>query len=189
MSVEVTVAPQQSQLFIQGDARDPLGVWGARVGVTGDASGDDHVKATIIVPADRKASYIYTAYSVTAVIITVPVSIGLPFLVKCRLLTGWPNISPGAGVEAYSTMRIAEIEGSGNLSAPIAAPTTPILAPNDRFLLLFDPRSQGATGFPMIELEIQDNTDTATYAFEAYGYFWDRSVLQAPGGPRHPGAA
>lgn len=188
MSVEVLQETQQTQLFMQGDARDPLGVWGGRVGVTGDASGDDHVKATFFIPAALKAAYVYTVYSVTAAIITVPVSIGLPFLVKCRLLTGWPNISTDAGVVGYSTFRIAEIEGSGNLSAPIAAPTTPILDPNDRFLLLFDPRSQGTAVFPLVELEIQDNTDAATYAFEVYGYFWDRSVMQAPGGPRHPGS-
>ena len=189
MSVEVTQACQQHQIFPQGDERDPLGIWGGRVGVTGDASGDDHVKASFFIPADLKAAYVYTVTAVTAVILTVPVSIGLPFLCKCRLLTGWPNISPGAGVEAFATTRIVDIDGSGNLSPPIASPATPLLDPSDRFLLLFDPRAQGTTPFFLVELEIQDNTNTATYAFEVYGYFWDRSVMQAPGGPRHPGAS
>ncbi|KKL17299.1 hypothetical protein LCGC14_2486920, partial [marine sediment metagenome] len=60
--------------------------------------------------------------------------------------------------------------------------------PNDRFILIFDPR-QGAGVLNMIELEMGVNVNTDTYAFEAYGYYWDRSVLNAPGGPRHPGSA
>jgi len=189
MAVEVIVGTQQAQSFMQGDARDPLGVWGGRAGITGDASGDDHVKATFQIPAALKAAYVYTVYSVTVAILTVPVNIGLPFLCKCRLLSGWPNISDTVGVQGYSSLRIVDIDGSSNLSSPIASNATPLLQPNDRFQLLYDPRSQGLVPYSIVELEIQDNTDEATYAFEVYGYFWDRSVLQAPGGPRHPGQA
>ena len=62
------------------------------------------------------------------------------------------------------------------------------IGPADRFLLLFDPRQQGGD-VDIVEIEFGENRDLATYSFEGYGYFWDRSVLDAPGGPRHPGSS
>ncbi|MGR3295936.1 MAG: hypothetical protein ACUZ8A_06880, partial [Candidatus Bathyanammoxibius sp.] len=60
----------------------------------------------------------------------------------------------------------------------------------DRFLLLYDPRQPASLGNTnILELQLAVNTDLATYSFEAYGYYWDRSVMQTPGGPRHPGSS
>jgi len=173
-------------LWQQGDIRDPLGVWGSRFIATGDATGGS-IKTTIQAAAAIAGAYIYTCYSVNISVIS-QASAGQ---VKCRLLTNWPDIDPAAGVQGYSSHRHATLLGDSDLTEPISAPFSgggELVTPNERFMLLFDPRPV-VGAFSIVELEIGENVDTITYAFEAWGYYWDRSVLQAPGGPRHPGAS
>lgn len=188
MTVLETVEVLTAQLFQQGDERDPLGIWGARKAIVGNTDADSLVGVTVIVPAAIKAAYVFAVYGLNLNIISTP-TLGLPFQAKVRLLTNWPNIDPDAGVQGFSTFRLYDMDGSFNFTAPISTVNTPLLEVNDRFMLLYDPRSQGTAPLSIIEMFIQDNTNTAVYAFEAYGYFWDRSVIQAPGGPRHPGAS
>jgi len=186
VAVDVEGAVETTALWPQGDIRDPLGVWGFRIPATGDASGGS-VKATAFATAGINAAYVYTLYSVniaelagTAIVSTAA---------KLRILTSWPNVSPIAGVQAYSSFQIVDFNGADVFTAPIAGQRDfALVQPNDRFLLIFDPRP-GAGQLNMVELEIGLNTDLATYSFEGYGYYWDRSILQAPGGPRHPGAS
>lgn len=173
-------------LWPQGDIRDPLGVWGARVTTTGDASGSS-TKVGIQVPASLAGAYVYTCYSVTIAGLARPAG-QVNDRVKCRLLTNWPNIDPAAGVQGFSTLRLAEFSFDGLFTSPSLGILAPLLNPNDRYLLLFDPR-QGAGAFTIVEMELGSNLLNDTTAWEAYGYFWDRSVLNAPGGPRHPGAS
>ena len=175
---------EPAQLWPQLDIRDPLGVWGARALVTGDASGGS-IKVTCQAPAERSAAFVYTAYAVTLVQLTGTL---LTIPLKMRILTNWPDISATAGVQGFATFRSANSNGDADFTAPKNGNSAALMFPNDRFILIFDPR-QGAGVLNMIELEMGVNVNTDTYAFEAYGYYWDRSVLNAPGGPRHPGSA
>lgn len=184
MAISETVDVVTTALWPQGDVRDPLGVWGFRHGVTGDASGGS-IKVIAQAPSGVNAAYLYTCYSALIAELDTLASVQG----KCRLLTNWPNadlIVPG--VQAYSTAITRTITGDADFTAPIAVPSEPFVNAADRFLLLFDPRP-GAGDLSIVELELGVNTDTLTYSFEGYGYYWDRSVLQAPGGPRHPGAS
>ncbi len=181
-AVEVIESPQ----WPQHDIRDPLGVWGARVGVTGNATGSG-IKVAFDVAAAKRSAYVYTCYSAQAVLLTGTVP--STKLLKIRLLTNWPNVDPIPNVQAYGSAKIVTWGASSTFSAPIALPLEPLITEPDRFLLLFDPRQQVTLGtMTIVELELGDNVDTDTYSFEAYGYFWDRSVMTAPAGPRHPGS-
>jgi len=175
----------EAQLFPQGDIRDPLGVWGLRHGVTGDGSGGG-VKVLYEVTSPKRAAFIYTCYSLSFTQLTGGVSQNN---VKARLLTGWPNVDvQQAGVQAAATIRFSTVTGGPNFTPPILGNTVPLVSPEQRFILLFDPRSAGLD-LVIAEVEWENNTEFATYSFEGWGYYWDRSVLQAPGGPRHPGAS
>lgn len=185
MAVSLTLEVLPTALFPQGDARDPLGVWGFRQGMTGDATGGS-IKVAAFVAAALVGAYVYTCYSLSVVQTT-----GTPTaaVVKSRLLTTWPNVDPDAGVAGYAAMSVITFGGAATFTAPLASVVdAPLLNPLDRFILMFDPRSRGGSQ-GLVELELSVNTDAATYSFEGYGYFWDRSVMNTPGGPRHPGAS
>jgi len=185
MGVTTAVEPLQWELFPQGDERDPLGVWGFRQGFIGDGTGS--VKAIVRVPAAKKAAYIYTVYGLTLVQLTGTPAAGT--VAKSRILTNWPDVDPTAGVQAYATARYALLLGSvGSLSAPQFGPDRPLVEAIDRFILMYDPRSISGD-MDIIELELSDNVLNATYSMEGWGYVWDRAVMAAPGGPRHPGAS
>jgi len=185
MAIASFITVEQTALWPQGDIRDPLGTWGFRASVAGDASGEG-VKVTAQVPEGQKASYVYTCYAAFCVPISQVVTAGGSS--KCRLLTNWPNVDLTAGVQAYSHLRESQVNMNTNLSTPQGGPGTDLVGPNQRFILLFDPRPTGSA-MDIVELEFAANLMGDTYAFEGYGYFWDRSVLNAPGGPRHPGAS
>jgi len=185
MAIATTIEVIETQQWPQGDIRDPLGLWGARKGVTGDASGGS-AKVEFDVAADKRAAYLYTIYSATWAQLT---GTATEIFLKARILTNWPDVDPDAGVQAFATLRMVDSRSSG-FSAPINGPQEPLISPNDRFILCFDPRQQESLGvLPILEIEASGQIDTATYSFEAWGYFWDRSVANAPGGPRHPGSS
>jgi len=183
MSIEQDASVVEAQMFPQGDSRDPLGVWGVRHGVTGDATGGT-IKVFYEVTSPKRAAFVYTCYALTFVQLTGTVDSAR---VKVRLLTGWPNVDPSTGVQAFATARFVNIFGNTGHTAPIAGPEEALVSPEQRFLLLFDPRPSGAD-LVIAELEWRVNQNLATYVFEGYGYYWDRAVMNAPGGPRHPGS-
>lgn len=181
IAVEVDVKPAAQ--WPQGDIRDPLGVWGGRQGVTGDASGGG-IKVGFLSPAGQDAAYVYTCYGVTVAQLTgTPVAQGI----KIRLLTNWPDVDPLVGVQGFGSVKLILAVVDSDLSAPNGGVGPGAIEAVDRFLLLFDPRPS-AGQITLVELEFGANVDGNTYSFESYGYFWDRSVLNAPGGPRHPGS-
>jgi len=184
MAIEEQAAVFQTGIFPQGDARDPLGVWVVRHGITGDGGGGG-IKVQFQVPGERRAAYIYTCYS-----LNVSQSLGPPSaaVAKARLLTRWPDASIEAGVAGYATLVVANQNSSSALTAPAGGTETPLLFPNDRFVLLWDPRSN-ILPMDIVELEINVNVNTNQYTFEGYGYYWDRAVMNTPGGPRHPGSS
>lgn len=183
MAITETVNLKITGLWPQGDARDPLGVWGARHLVTGDATAGS-IKVDVRAAAAIAGGYVYTCYSAIATRLDGNVDSA----VKCRLLTNWPDIDDDAGVQGYGTLRIVPQLGDPQFTAPTSGPRDVLVAPNDRFILLFDPRPV-VGAFDIVALEMGENIDAAAYSFEAWGYYWDRSVLNAPGGPRHPGSA
>lgn len=108
---------------------------------------------------------------------------------KSRILTNWPNIDPQAGIQAYSTFRTIALAGDSQLTVPQLGPEQfPLIDPVERFIPIFDPRP-GTSNMDILQLEIANNIGVGTdWSFEAWGYWWDRSVMQAPGGLRHPGS-
>jgi len=187
MSVLETVNIVETALWPQHDARDPLGVWGARDLISGDASGGV-IQSQIQVSAARRAGNVYTCYS--AMSVQTGGTSDTATLMRLRLLTNWPDIDRiTAGAQGFATWRSSPIE-AGFGTDPTGGPANELISPNDRFILLLDPGVVGA-GNPMVLVEIlrNANVDGATYSFEAYGYYWDRGVLNAPGGPRHPGSS
>jgi len=184
VSQALNVELKTSALWPQGDIRDPLGIWGARLGVTGDATAGE-IKVGIQAAQAERAAYIYTCYNAN---VSVLLASGvLAMTAFCRLLTNWPDIDPVAGVQGYGSNigRVLGITIGG--TAPEGAVGQPLVLPQERFILLFDPRPQPSEALTIVELKVTAQVDADTYSFEAYGYYWDRSVLDAPGGPRHPG--
>jgi len=182
MAISTSVDIKAAQVFPQETIRDPLGVWGARLAVTGDASGAG-IKVAFSVPAQQRSAWVLTAYHAQ---VAQTVGTGVAPEIKCRLLSNWPDVDPLAGVQGFSSLNFV-IAREGTMSAPFAGPGGPLINPNDRFILLYDPRP-GIVALSIAELEISTNVLNDVWIFEMYGYYWDRSVMQAPGGPRHPGA-
>jgi len=184
MAIDLSVGLLAHQLWPQGDIRDPLGVWGSRQIVVGDASGGS-IKVATEAPVTIAGAFLYTCYSAVVVISDAGQVSTQP--IKLRLLTNWPDVGAPAGVQGYGSMIVVPMNGDAQFTGPSVGPSQPLIQPADRFILLFDPRPV-AGAFNILELEFGLNTDGLSHTFEAWGYYWDRSVLQAPGGPRHPGS-
>jgi len=185
MTVVGTVEVIESAIFLQGDVRDPLGIWGFRSRLVGDGGGGG-MKLTAEVAASKRSAYVYTLYQAQAAQV-----VGVPAtdICKLRILTNWPNIDPQADVQAYGSLKIITWAGAVDLTVPDAGPFDQSLVdPQDRFLLIYDPRASG-DAMAIVEMVVGKNVSGDEISFEGYGYFWDRSVMQAPGGPRHPGAS
>ncbi len=181
MAISTDVEVIEQQLWPQGDVRDPLGVWGARLGVTGDATGGS-IQVTFSVATSKRDAYVYTCYGLTAAKLTGALTADA---IKSRLLTNWPNVDPIPGIQGFATLIIGVSIGSTSAFPPLQGANRDLLSSESRYILLF---ARTGTPLAIAELEWDNNLNLATYSFEAYGYFWDRSVLQAPGGPRHPGS-
>jgi len=170
-------------MWPQGDARDPLGIWGGRRIVTGDASGGG-IQVRFAAAATIAGAFIFTCYNAQVSNVDAT-SIAA---VRCRLLTNWPDVDAAVGVQGFATHLVRAQTGSSFFPAPLSGPDDPLVMPSDRFILLFDPRPV-AGAFDIVSLAISENTNTVNFAFEAWGYYWDRQVLNTPGGPRHPGSS
>lgn len=183
MAQSIPVDILTAQLWPQGDARDPLGVWGGRHIVTADVT-EGPLKVSFQPGAERAGAYVYTCYMATIAQLTA--SEIQTF--KCRLLTNWPDVDDDAGVQGAATLLIVSAGVSATFTAPFGGPQVPLVTAAQRLILLFDPRPV-AGAFTIVELEATPAVDTQQYAFETWGYYWDRGVLNAPGGPRHPGSS
>jgi len=185
MAIATNVDLLPAQGWPQGDARDPLGVWAARLGVTGDATGGS-IKVGVNVPTGLRGAHIYTCYSINFAQLTGVVTARN---VKVRLLTNLPDADVLAGLQGFATLKIVNTATLTNVTPPIlgiGGGQAPALEPLDRFILL---RTDVGTPLTIVEIEFGENVDASTYVFETYGYYWDRLVMQAPGGPRHPGSS
>lgn len=169
-------------LWPQGDARDPLGVWGGRHVLTGSAGGGS-LKVGFQPGIERAGAHIYTCYSAFCSLTQQEDG-----NIKLRLLTNWPNMDDDVGIQGTGTLRIVNTDQAAGFTPPEGGPSAAMLSSLDRFILLFDPRP-AAGAFTIVELELSGSTDGRTYTFECWGYYWDRGVMNAPGGPRHPGSS
>ncbi len=188
MSVSVDIPVIEWQLWPQQDARDPLGIWTARGSTTGDVSGGV-LGARIVVPQARRRAYIYTCYGLTQVRVSGSTEVATQM--KVRLLTNYPDASPTApGITGYASWMRVPITVIANTTAPNAGGDLPMLSPEQRFILLFDPSAVDVLNdMPIVEIERDANVDGIVVNTEGWGYYWDRSILNTPGGPRHPGAS
>lgn len=186
MAIDQQVAVFPAQMWPQQDARDPLGIWGFRLGITGDATGG-LISMQAQAPAGLAAAYVYTVYSLNASQLTGTIETSAR--IRSRLLTNWPNVDAVAGVQGYGSARFCTTITNVDFGAPVQGVFggDALVTAAERFMLLFDPRPSGGT-LDLVDLAYTDNADGATYSFEGWGYFWDREVLQTPGGPRHPGS-
>jgi len=185
MAIATNVDLLPAQQWPQGDARDPLGVWAARLGVTGDATGGS-IKVGVNVPAPLRGAHVYTCYSINFAQLTGVITARN---VKVRLLTNLPDADTLAGIQGFATLRIVNTATLDSITEPIlgiGGAGAPALEPLDRFILL---RTDTGTPLTIVEIEFGENVNLSTYVFEAYGYYWDRLVMQAPGGLRHPGSS
>lgn len=183
MSIVINSVILEHQLFVQRDGRDPLGVWGHRGTVVGDASGGT-IKQGLTILALGDAGRIYTCYSVA---INKETGVDAAAAGKVRLLTNFPPMDRAGGTTAFGSARRVTVNAGTGFSAPILMIDAGDfgITPQERFVLLFGP--QAGANVNIVELEINENEDLAVYTFEGYGYFWDRQVLYVAGGPRHPG--
>jgi len=178
-------------MWPQGDARDPLGLWFGEVRATGDASAG-HIRFIFRVQAARRAQYVFAAYNVS---LQIPAGLAATTATWLMLRTNWPNIASATGqaFTPYEHLRLGTTPEIGSVAGDADFQESPfgingqLLHPNDRFLLLSDPR-RGGTAMEILELQVGTNENTVLYIASAWGYFWDRAVYQAPGGPRHPGS-
>jgi len=182
MSVLGSVFVIGSELWPQRDARDPLGVFGWRVTQASDASGGSN-KIVVKVEEDQRHAYVYKIYDMLIVQVAGTV---IAAVSKMRILTNWPNIDVQAGIQAYGAIFLGGLTGSGSLTAPNSAFSglNPFSG-NSKELLIYDPSTTNGD-MDIAEQEVV-NSDNVTFSFEGYGYYWDRAVMQTPGGPRNPG--
>ncbi len=184
MSILATVNPIESELWPQRDARDPLGIFGWRTAVATDASGGS-VKVTVEILDSLRHAFVWKIWDMIIAQITggAQATNG-----KLRILSNWPNIDPQAGIQAYASLYVGSMGGNNSLTAPNTGlfDVSPLNG-NQKDILIYDPSTQSGD-MAIAELEVV-NTDGLTYSFEGYGYYWDRAVMQAPGGPRNPGTS
>lgn len=187
MTVQSDIPVIEWQLWPQRDARDPLGVWAARGTTTGDLSGGV-LEARIVVPQARRRAYVYTVYGLTQVRTSGGAETATQM--KVRLLTNYPDATPGVpGITGFATWLRVPITVIANTTVPNAGGDLPMLSPEQRFILLFDPSAVDVLNdMPIIQVERDANVDGIVVSTEAWGYYWDRSILNTPGGPRHPGS-
>lgn len=184
MAVAGDIFIVESELWPQRDARDPLGIFGWRGALAGDVSGGS-IKATINVAEAIRHAYVLKIYDMhVALVVGTPATVGG----KMRILTNWPNIDLQAGIQAYAAFYLGVISGTTVLDPPDQGFTdqNPFNG-NSKELLIYDPSTRDGD-MAIAEQEVT-NTDGLTYSFEGYGYYWDRAVMNTPGGPRNPGTS
>lgn len=180
MTVTQTIDVFDSAVLRRRDVRDPLGIWAGRGAIAGDGGGGATV-AQFQVPASRRAGHVYACYGLSVVGQAAPTVEADSF--SARLLTNWPpSDSPGISGASFTRTVLAVNDGIFGGSG-----VGNLLQSTDRFILLFDPRPDPTTSIVIAEAWANINVLNETHTFEIYGYYWDRIVQDAPGGPRHPG--
>lgn len=180
MSVTGDIDILPAAILRRRDDRDPLGIWAARGGLTGDATGGVQ-KATFGLPAERRASYVFTLGFVSTSSTTAGYTTH-----TVRLLTNYPS-GDSPGVQGAAFIRTTEVGSSGGGESQ-AVGFRPLIDPQMSKILLYDPRSDRANRIDLFELWVSANIDTGVVNFEGWGWYWDRNLHEVAGGPRYPGS-
>lgn len=185
MSVTAAIEVFETQQWPQGDVRDPLGMWGGR-GAAAGAAGGGFIGGDFNVPADKVGSFVYACYGWT---IGQTLGAAQAETAKIQLLTNFPNIDAQPGVQGFSTLEMGIMGGDTQFDSPFMGQRNGSYPASWRFILLYDPTPRN-TPLTIVKLQTVNGGGVGVnFLFEAYGYYWDRSVLNAPGGPRHPGSS
>jgi len=172
----------EHNIFVQGDARDPLGVWAIRMNITGDASGGT-VKALFLAGQTNR---VYTCTMLTLS----GDGLAASAIGKFRLLTNFPPATPLGGSAGFSYNRVFTVTREPLITSPSDNwGSTGDDMGNSDTLLLFGPIPADPGPVAIVEMEVNSNVDGSSYFFEGWGYYWDKvAVLNAAGGPRFPGS-
>lgn len=183
MTITVVATVFQHAILRRRDQRDPLGVWAAREQVTGDASGGIQ-QVDIQVPANVRAGFVYNCQAAEMI----GPDPSAMTSVTVRLLTNWPpSDSPGvAGADFHVNSPIGSFGDGSSKSGSNTG--QPFINAALMKVLLFDPRSNPLAGVNLLEIWSSANTLAEPRIGTAWGYYWDRGVMDVPGGPRFPGA-
>lgn len=179
MAIAENTAVLAHAIIKQRDARDPLGIFVNRHLITGDASGGT-IKVSIA------AAQTYHIYALTAFTLSVQ-TLAADSIGKLRLLTNYPPALPDGGLSAFAWNRVFIISNT-SMTAPgdSMGISQGAIGLETGKVLMFGGDFQTVVPQNIIELEIEDNILNQSYFFEVYGYFWDRSSILVPGGPRLP---
>jgi len=167
-------------IFKQRDSRDPLGIWAFRSEQAGTATGGVFKVQVQSDEVDR--IFTCVGLNLTADGITVAVQ------GKYRLLCNQPPADLEGGQAGVSIARNIDVTNFSNATAP--ADNWDAISPYEsqlEHILLFGGVQSSRDPQNILEMECGGNALTVTYFFEATGYFWDRQILESPGGPRWPG--
>lgn len=183
MAILEEVEVLEHNIFIQRDARDPLGIWTCRVLVIGDASGAP-ITMRFLAPQTNR---IYVCHAVT---LSSTGSLAT-YTARLRLLTNFPPATPAGTTAGFSYNRVFSVVEELSFTSPlesINAASAVLMNGTDK-LLLFGPIPADPGPVAIVELESSVNVLAATFFFEAWGYYWDKvGLLNTAGGPRFPGS-
>ncbi len=181
MSILVTSDVVETAVFPQRDARDPLGIWGAHATTTGDATGGI-TQVNFQIAAGRRRANVYSIIAANSQL-TSGTAIGTD--ISLRILSSWPNLSAVLTGINFAAPTRSVPAGPALLNGP---PQGDLVRTNDRYILIFDPASVNAGNALLIATIVRNaNVDTETAVYTLYGYYWNRDIVDQPGGPRHPG--
>jgi len=186
MSITIEKDCLVTGVWKQGDIRDPIGIFGGVTSITGNGDGTFIRVSMRIDSEDAFLSGLFAIYDATILQTLGSVQ---SVDVLYRIFSNWPNIDQQPGITPFNSGIVRNMVGSNSWVSPRAAPDAPLVQPLDRFRLIWDPRHLAPQNMLLCEWFINMPVAPVAYQFSVYGYFWDRSVLNAPGGPRHPGSS
>ncbi len=170
-----------SGLIFQGDARDPLGIWGGATSQVNSGSGGSTRITFRVGTTDSNLSSVFAISG-----LSVLQESGTPRsdLVKFRMFTNWPSVDFQAAITPFNSAHAAVFVGSTLFTGGVAVAPFNDTVPAIRGLLSWDPRGLSQ---PLLLCEFEmANISGTTVLVSVQGYFWDRAVLNTPGGPRFP---
>jgi len=184
MSITIEKDVLVTGIFKQGDIRDPIGLWGGTTSINSDATGGKIRTSFRVDNEDAFLSGVFSIYSANVIQVT---GLAATQNILFGINSNWPNIDQTPGITPYNGFIRATLSGEDAFS-PVAAVFPQLVGSLDRFRLIFDPRHIAPQNMLLCQFEMV-NVNAKSYLWSVYGYFWDRSVLDAPGGPRHPGSS
>jgi len=174
VSIEVDVVVLNQPYGNPGSLGEPLGLWTGRATVTGDASGGDiqlrfvpqNPTDTPTLP-DQRRQFVW--FIDAAGILAAGVSGNM----SARIQTHWAR--PNAALP--NPLDMAKSNGP-LFDGLLTVPSEPLIpAAWQRIPIFWDTQGLVADNNVLVHLQVQTNTDLASYTFSAYGRYYDRQIL------------